>query len=52
VINKFAYATRGGSNPSNPKKINQDSFILSPTVNHNKNHHFFAVCDGHGLYGR
>ena len=47
-ISKFAFATRGGFQPQNPRKVNQDAFILAPHILHSQSMHLFAVGDGHG----
>lgn len=31
-ITKFAYATSVGFQPGNPKKVNQDSYVLQPNM--------------------
>jgi serine/threonine protein phosphatase PrpC len=53
VITKYAFATRVGYIPNNNSKVNQDSYILQPTMDGPKNNyrHFFGVCDGHGSLG-
>jgi len=53
VITKYAFATRVGYIPNNTSKVNQDSYILTPTVEGpTANYkHFFGVCDGHGSNG-
>jgi serine/threonine protein phosphatase PrpC len=35
-----------------PHKQNQDSFVLSPNMMQSTYQHFFAVCDGHGQFGK
>ena len=50
-ITKFAYATSVGYNPNNPKKVNQDSYILMPNMMGKLGLHMFGVCDGHGANG-
>ena len=50
-MTKFAFATKTGLSPSNPKKVNQDIWITVPHFSHLKYCHFFSVCDGHGQYG-
>lgn len=52
VITKYAFATRVGYIPNNPNKVNQDSFILNPTLSGCSYRHYFGVCDGHGQNGR
>lgn len=51
-VSKFAFATKTGYQPSNPNKVNQDSFLALPHLAEYRRTHFFAVCDGHGLYGK
>jgi serine/threonine protein phosphatase PrpC len=48
---RFSYRTKKGYIPSNPSKVNQDSFIITPNINSKTWQHFFAVCDGHGPLG-
>lgn len=48
---RFSYRTKKGYIPSNPDKVNQDSYVLSPNLNKKTWQHFFAVCDGHGPLG-
>lgn len=48
---RFSYRTKKGSVPSNPDKVNQDTYVLSPNINKKTWQHFFAVCDGHGPLG-
>jgi len=50
-VTKFAFATKTGLSPSNPKKVNQDIWITVPHFGQLKYSHFFSVCDGHGQYG-
>ena len=63
VVTKYAFATRVGYTPSNPAKVNQDSFILCPNIAQVSvpiegskqsiyQQHMFCVCDGHGHQGR
>jgi len=51
-VSKFAFATKTGYQPNNPDKVNQDSFLALPHLAEYRRTHFFAVCDGHGLYGK
>jgi serine/threonine protein phosphatase PrpC len=51
VVTKFAFATRGGFQPQNPRKVNQDAFLLAPNMLHHNALHLFGICDGHGQYG-
>jgi serine/threonine protein phosphatase PrpC len=32
--------------------VNQDSFLAVPHLAEYRRTHFFAVCDGHGLFGK
>jgi serine/threonine protein phosphatase PrpC len=48
---RFSYRTKKGSVPSNPNKINQDSYIINPNIQNKTYQHFFAICDGHGPLG-
>jgi hypothetical protein len=43
IVTKFAFATRVGQSPSNPYKVNQDSFILAPNMVNIQSMHFFGV---------
>lgn len=46
----YSYESHKGFNPSNPTKDNQDSVFLNPYFS--KDCKIFAVCDGHGLFGK
>ncbi len=48
---RFSYRTKKGSVPSNPNKVNQDSFIINTNIQNKTYQHFFAICDGHGPLG-
>lgn len=51
AVTKFAFATKTGLSPSNPKKVNKDILITLPhfcSLKYCQYCHFFAVCDGHG----
>ena len=48
---RFSYRTKKGLVPSNPGKVNQDTYVISPNINKKTWQHFFAVCDGHGPLG-
>lgn len=48
---RFSYRTKKGSIPSNPSKVNQDSYIINPNIQNKTFQHFFGVCDGHGPLG-
>ena len=53
MITKYAFATRVGYIPTNPNKVNQDSYILVPNIEASSKNfkHYFGVCDGHGHNG-
>lgn len=51
-VTKFAFATKTGFSPSNPYKVNQDSFLALPHVAEYRRTHFFLVADGHGANGK
>lgn len=48
---KISFRTKKGFIPQNKDKINQDSFIIAPSLNQRQWLHFFSVCDGHGQNG-
>lgn len=50
-VMRFSYRTKKGSVPSNPNKVNQDSYIITPNIGGKTYQHFFGVCDGHGPLG-
>lgn len=50
-VMRFSYKTKKGYTPSNPNKINQDSYITSPNINGKSWEHLFGICDGHGPLG-
>ena len=52
IVKKFAFATRVGHIPNNPFKVNQDAFILAPSILNLHSMHYFGVCDGHGQNGK
>jgi len=52
VILKYSYKSKMGMIPGNPGKVNQDSYIAVSNIGGNPNLHFYAVCDGHGFFGR
>ena len=52
VVTKFAYITKRGFHPRNPDKVNQDSYLTHPHVGGYRRTHLFAVCDGHGMFGK
>ena len=37
--------------PGNITKTNQDSYIVNPHINQQKDLHFYGVSDGHGVNG-
>ncbi len=43
IVTKFAFATRVGHSPTNPHKVNQDSFILAPNILNIQSMHYFGV---------
>jgi serine/threonine protein phosphatase PrpC len=51
-VTKFAFATKTGISPKNPYKVNQDQYLVMPHLGEYRRTHFFAVCDGHGVFGR
>ena len=51
-VTKFSFATKTGFSPKNPGKTNQDSYLVLPHLGEYRRTHFFAVCDGHGVFGK
>jgi hypothetical protein len=51
AVTKFAFATKTGLSPSNPNKVNQDSWITVPHFCGLKYAHSSSVADGHGRNG-
>ena len=51
-MTKFSFATKTGFSPKNPNKVNQDSYLVMPHLGEYRRTHFFAVCDGHGVFGK
>lgn len=51
-MTKFSFATKTGFSPKNPNKVNQDSYLVMPHLGEYRRTHFFAVADGHGVYGK
>lgn len=51
-VTKFSFATKTGFSPKNPNKVNQDQYLVLPHLGEYRRTHFFAVCDGHGVFGR
>ena len=48
---RFSYRTKKGFVPSNPNKVNQDSYIIKPNIANKTYQHLFGICDGHGPLG-
>lgn len=46
---EFACKSKVGFSPSNPDKVNQDSWLAIPQLKPDVQ--FYSVCDGHGYYG-
>jgi len=51
-VTKFSFATKTGFSPKNPNKVNQDSYLVMPHLGEYRRTHFFAVADGHGVFGK
>ena len=51
-VTKFSFATKTGFSPKNTNKVNQDQYLVMPHLGEYRRTHFFAVCDGHGVFGR
>ncbi len=51
VISNLAFKSRPGALPGKPIKTNQDSYIIVPKFMNKTHYGFYAVADGHGLYG-
>lgn len=51
VVSKCGFKTRTGSIMSQPKKNNQDAYIIVPNVGDVRGKYIFGVCDGHGTHG-
>ena len=51
LIANLAFKSRPGALPGKPIKTNQDSYIVIPKFLGDSNIGFYAVADGHGLYG-
>jgi serine/threonine protein phosphatase PrpC len=49
TITMHSVRSNTGLMPGNPSKVNQDSYIIKPDLNHNSS--LLAVADGHGLNG-
>ena len=46
----FTFSSIAGKSGTRFEKINQDNYIIRDTIM--KDVHLFAVCDGHGPFGR
>ena len=51
-VTKFSFATKAGKSLRNPRKKNQDQYIVEPMFLGMKDVHFFGICDGHGINGK
>ena len=51
LVVDFSSKTQKGFNPSNPNKVNQDSWFAQKNFSNRKGYYLFSVCDGHGYYG-
>jgi hypothetical protein len=51
TVQKYAFLTKTGMINGKHKKNNQDALSIISNFADTKNQWFFAVCDGHGLYG-
>jgi len=51
TVQKYAFLTKTGMINGKQKKNNQDALSIISNFADTKNQWFFAVCDGHGLYG-
>mmetsp|Transcript_25460 Transcript_25460/g.25234 ORF Transcript_25460/g.25234 Transcript_25460/m.25234 type:complete len:182 (+) Transcript_25460:264-809(+) len=51
-VTKFSFSTKAGKSLRNPKKKNQDQYIIEPIFKGMKDVHLFGVCDGHGINGK
>lgn len=50
-ISGIGFKSKAGALPNKPEKQNQDSYIVKNNLCGVPNYGFYAVCDGHGLYG-
>jgi serine/threonine protein phosphatase PrpC len=50
-VMKCGFKTRTGSVMNQPKKNNQDAFIIVPNLGGVRGNYLFGVCDGHGTNG-
>lgn len=48
---KYSYRSKKGCQPNNPKKVNQDSYIINTSIGKKSWQHYFGICDGHGNLG-
>lgn len=51
-LKNFSFGTFMGMNKHYKKKANQDQYICETNLMDLNHLHFFAVIDGHGIYGR
>lgn len=51
IVSRCAFKSRVGSVMNQPKRYNQDNFIISHKINNIPGQYLFAVCDGHGAVG-
>lgn len=51
VVSKCGFKTRTGSIMNQPKKNNQDAYIIAPNLGGVRGRYIFGVCDGHGVNG-
>lgn len=51
-VTKFSFATKAGRSVRNPKKKNQDQYIVEPMLCGLRDVHLFGICDGHGVNGK
>lgn len=50
-VARCSYKTRTGTVRAQPKKTNQDAFLISPHLKGAKGQFLFGVFDGHGVHG-
>lgn len=50
-VKAYNIITQTGRDKNYRKKINQDYYIISLSINKIKNYNIFGILDGHGLYG-
>ena len=51
-VTKFSFATKAGKSIRNPRKKNQDQYIIEPVFCGLRDVHFFGIWDGHGVNGK